>query len=186
MTITTVKETKINVKEEREAIRKFNERVRAVNAIIRANNVGLKKADQSKTIGLVPVCETIKERYNLKLTLTIEEKGVRGTCSVGASKVVIFWDATEEKWMGLYKGRGTTIANIVLDEEGRKFANKLDKAAMDVVKAFQLDKMNVNKNIAEIVDSCKRTMDATEITIHELEVRFGLVKEEPKNESKPA
>lgn len=188
MTITTTKATTINFTAEKEAIQAMNERIRAINEAIKAKNAALPKADKMNTLKTIPVMVSTCSRNGVEMTLAIEKTGIKATFKAGASRVVMFYSATENKWLGLYdpKQKDRTINRIEYSESGEKFVNALNKAARGMFKTFNLDKMNTTAKCNAIAEECAKAVEMVRTTVETLEKRFGLVKEEPAKEAKTA
>lgn len=188
MTITTTKSTTINFTSEKEAIQSMNERIRAINEVIRAKNAALPRSEKMNTLKTIPVMASTCSRNGVEMTLAIEKTGIKATFKAGASRVVMFYSATEKKWMGLYdpKQKDRTINRIEYSESGEKFVNALNKAARGMFKTFNLDKMNTTAKCNAIAEECANAVEMVRATVETLEKRFGLVKGEPTKEAKTA
>ena len=178
MTITTTKATTINFTAEKEAIKAMNERIRAINEAIRAKNAALPKADKMNTLKTIPVMASTCSRNGVEMTLAIEKTGIKATFKAGASRVVMFYSATENKWLGLYdpKQKDRTINRIEYSESGEKFVNALNKAARGMFKTFNLDKMNTTAKCNAIAEECAKAVEMVRETVETLEKRFTIAR----------
>lgn len=188
MTITTTKSTTIDFTAEKEEIQSMNDRIRAINEVIRAKNAALPRSEKMNTLKTIPVMASTCSRNGVEMTLAIEKTGIKATFKAGASRVVMFYSATENKWMGLYdpKQKDRTINRIEYSESGEKFVNALNKAARGMFKTFNLDKMNTTAKCNAIAEECAKAVEMVRETVETLEKRLGLVKEEPTKEAKTA
>ena len=188
MTITTTKATTINFDAEKKDIQAMNDRIRAINEVIRAKNAALPRSEKMNTLKTIPVMASTCSRNGVEMMLAIEKTGIKATFKAGASRVIMFYSATEKKWLGLYdpKQKDRTINRIEYSESGEKFVNALNKAARGMFKTFNLDKMNTTAKCNAIAEECANAVEMVRTTVETLEKRFGLVKEEPKKEAKTA
>lgn len=175
MTTTTIKKTKINVSDERQAVKDFNARIAAINKAIREHNLN-KLGTTIETIDRVPALTMTLHRGGLDLVLSIESRGLIATVVTGKTRVVLFHDATDDRWSPqLYAGKGEPVSMVTLESSDKAYVKAVYNAAKQVIKTFNLDKMNTANKVGEIVDACNARMTELRPKLDELERKLGLV-----------